>query len=53
MEKLKKVLKPEEYAATMTITSKDQRLESLERQYAELEEHYLHVLERLASAELS
>ncbi|KAG7164503.1 Histone acetyltransferase type B catalytic subunit-like 2, partial [Homarus americanus] len=53
MEKLKKVLKPEEYAATMTITSKDQRLESLERQYAELEEHYLHVLERLASADLS
>ncbi|XP_071526683.1 histone acetyltransferase type B catalytic subunit isoform X2 [Panulirus ornatus] len=53
MEKLKKFLKPEEYAATMTITSRDQRLESLERQYAELEEHYVHVLERLASAELS
>ncbi|XP_069187293.1 histone acetyltransferase type B catalytic subunit isoform X2 [Procambarus clarkii] len=53
MEKLKKVLRPEEFAATMTVTSKDQRLESLERQYTELEEHYLHVLERLASADLS
>ncbi|XP_066978661.1 histone acetyltransferase type B catalytic subunit isoform X1 [Macrobrachium rosenbergii] len=52
-EKLKKVLRPEEYAATMTITSKDQRLESLERQYAELEEHYIHVLERLAASDLS
>ncbi|XP_069951943.1 histone acetyltransferase type B catalytic subunit isoform X2 [Cherax quadricarinatus] len=53
MEKLKKVLRPEEFAATMTVTSKDQRLESLERQYAELEEHYLHVLERLAGSDLS
>lgn len=48
MEKLKKVLKPEEYAATMSITSREKRLESLERQYSELEEHYLRVLERLA-----
>lgn len=47
MEKLKKVLKPEEYAATMSITSREKRLESLERQYSELEEHYLRVLERL------
>lgn len=53
MEKLKKVLRPEEYAATMTVTSKDQRLESLERQYVELEEHYSQVLERLAASDLS
>ncbi|XP_069978242.1 histone acetyltransferase type B catalytic subunit isoform X1 [Penaeus vannamei] len=53
MEKLKKILKPEEYQATMTITSKEQRLESLERQYNDLEEHYLHVLERLAATNLS
>ncbi|XP_045115060.1 histone acetyltransferase type B catalytic subunit-like isoform X1 [Portunus trituberculatus] len=48
MEKLKKILKPEEFTATMSITSREQRLESLERQYSELEEHYLKVLERLA-----
>ncbi|KAK7086526.1 histone acetyltransferase 1 [Halocaridina rubra] len=53
MAKLKKVLRPEEYAATMTITSKEQRIESLERQYVDLEEHYLHVLERLAASNLS
>lgn len=48
MEKLKKILKPEEFAATMSITSREKRLESLDRQYSELEEHYLKVLERLA-----
>jgi len=53
MEKLKKILKPEEYNATMTMTSKDQRLESLEHQYTELEEHYSHIIERLAAADLS
>jgi len=53
MEKLKKILKPEEYTATMTMTSKEQRLESLEHQYQELEERYSHTLERLAAADLS
>merc|ERR1739838_198077 len=53
MEKLKKILKPEEYQATMTMTSKDQRLESLEHQYQDLEQHYSHIPERLASADLS
>ncbi|XP_076028263.1 histone acetyltransferase 1 isoform X2 [Oratosquilla oratoria] len=54
MNKLKKMLSPEEFnATTMMITSKEQRLENLENQYNELEEHYCHVLERLASADLS
>lgn len=53
LQKLKKILKPEEFAATMTMTSQDQRLESLEHQYNDLEQHYLHVLERLASTDLS
>ncbi|CAL4072238.1 unnamed protein product [Meganyctiphanes norvegica] len=53
MAKLKKILKPEEFTATMTMTSKDQRLESLEHQYQELEDHYSHILERLAGSDLS
>ena len=49
MAKLKKVLKPEEFAAaTLNITNREQRLESLQSQYKELEEHYLHVLERIS-----
>jgi histone acetyltransferase 1 len=49
LAKLKKALKPEEYtAATLTITNREQRLESLQSQYKELEEHYLHVLERIS-----
>jgi len=50
LAKLKKALKPEEYAAatSQNITNKEQRLESLQSQYKELEEHYLHVLERIS-----
>merc|ERR1712083_1187122 len=47
--KLKKVLKPEEFEAATAgnITDRSQKLDSLQSQYKELEEHYLHVLERI------
>jgi len=50
LAKLKKALKPEEFAAatSQNITNREQRLESLQSQYKELEEHYLHVLERIS-----
>lgn len=48
LDKLKKALKPEEFAAaTLNITNREQRLESLQSQYKDLEEHYLHVLEQV------
>ena len=51
LAKLKKALKPEEFAAaTLNLTDKAQRLESLQTQYKELEEQYLHTLERISSA---
>jgi len=51
LAKLKKALKPEEFAAaTLNLTNKEQRLESLQSQYKELEDHYLHTLERISSA---
>ena len=51
LEKLKKVLKPEEYsAATISITNREQRLENLTAQYQELEGHYIQIIERLAAA---
>merc|ERR1711860_21007 len=47
-KKLEKVLKPEELKATMTLTNKEQRLETLTAQYADLEDQYLRVIERLS-----
>ena len=49
LAKLKKVLKPEEFEAATAgnITDRSQKLDSLQSQYKELEEHYLHVLERI------
>ena len=48
LEKLKKSLKPEEFAAaTLNMTNKEQRLETLQSQFKDLEEHYLHVLEQV------
>ena len=43
------VLKPEEFEAATAgnITDRSQKLDSLQSQYKELEEHYLHVLERI------
>ena len=50
LAKLKKALSPEEFTAatSQTLTTQDQRLESLQSQYKELEEHYLHVLEKVS-----
>jgi len=51
LSKLEKALKPEEFAAaTMNITNREQRMESLHRQFTELEEHYKYVLERVAAS---
>ena len=46
MKKLLKVLRPEELA--LSVTSREQRHETLDRLYTQLEEEYKHVLERLA-----
>jgi len=46
--KLQKALKPEEFAAAMVnVTNREQRLETLDRQFQELEEHYKSVLEKV------
>jgi len=51
LNKLQKALKPEEFAAAMVnITNKEQRLETLEKQFQELEKHYRSVLEKVAAA---
>lgn len=51
MAKLKKALKPEEFAAaTLTMTNREQRLESLQAQYNELLDHYKQILERIAAS---
>ena len=50
MAKLKKALKPEEFAAaTLTMTNREQRLESLQAQYNELLDHYTQILERISA----
>lgn len=52
LEKLRKPLKPEEFAAAMVnITNREQRLEMLEKQFKELEAHYKSVLERVAASD--
>jgi len=51
VEKLKKHLKSEELAAIMlNVTDRDQRIEMLNKQFGELEEHYRKVLEKVAAA---
>ncbi len=51
LNKLKKALTPEEFkAATLTMSNREERLEALQKQYESLEEHYLHVLERIESS---
>jgi len=50
-EKLKKHLKPEELASVMlNLTDREQRLEMLNNQFSDLEEHYRKVLEKVAAA---
>lgn len=49
LEKLKKALNPEEFAAaTINITNRDQRLENLQAQFNELTDHYKQILERIS-----
>ena len=49
LEKLKKALTAEEFAAaTINITNREQRLESLQAQYNELIDHYKQILDRIA-----
>merc|ERR1712233_123955 len=51
LAKLQKALKPEEFAAAMVnVTNREQRLENLDKQFHELEEHYKSVLEKVAAA---
>lgn len=51
LQKLQKVLSEEELkATTLNLKDKSQRLESLDRQYKELEEEFLHVIERMAAS---
>lgn len=51
LKRLKKLLKPEEYtAATITFTTKVQRIEHLQVQYQQLEDHFVQIIERLATA---
>ncbi|XP_023348942.1 histone acetyltransferase type B catalytic subunit [Eurytemora carolleeae] len=50
LEKLRRALKPEEFAAAMVnITDREQRLELLEKQFTELEAHYKKILEKVAA----
>lgn len=51
LAKLQKLLKPQEFAAAMVnITNREQRLETLDKQFSELEEHYKTVLDKVAAA---
>ena len=53
MAKLQKALKPEEFAAAMVnMTNREQRMESLDKQFLELEAHFRSVLEKIAAAPL-
>ncbi len=48
LTKLKKHLKPEEFAAaTAKVTNRKERLETLQTLYEELEEHYDRIIKRL------
>jgi len=51
LEKLRKALKPEEFAAAMVnITDREQRLEMLNKQFTDLENHYRKVLDKISAA---
>ena len=53
MAKLKKALKPEEFAAaTLTMVNKEQRLENLHNQFNELLDHYTQILDRISATPL-
>lgn len=48
-KKLEKALNPEELRSTLSTSTKEQRIENLEKQYQLLEAEYRHTLERLAT----
>lgn len=51
LDKLQKALNPEEFAAAMVnVTNREQRMENLDKQFHELEEHYKSILEKVAAA---
>lgn len=49
-KKLQKALNPEELRSTLSTSTKEQRMENLEKQYQLLESDYRHTLERLAAS---
>nr|CAG4641713.1 EOG090X06NC [Eurycercus lamellatus] len=49
-KKLQKALNPEELRSTLSTSTKEQRIENLEKQYQMLENEYRHTLERLAAS---
>ena len=49
IEKLKVLLKPEEFTATATLQSTQERIQYLDQLYQELEEHYKKTIERIAA----
>lgn len=49
-KKLQKALNTEELRSTLSTSTKEQRLENLEKQYQTLEGEYRHILERLAAS---
>ncbi|KAK2570199.1 Histone acetyltransferase type B catalytic subunit [Acropora cervicornis] len=49
IEKLKVLLKPEEFTATATVQSTHERIQYLDQLYQELEEHYKKTIERIAA----
>nr|CAG4639199.1 EOG090X06NC [Daphnia magna]SVE80131.1 EOG090X06NC [Daphnia magna]SVE81329.1 EOG090X06NC [Daphnia magna]SVE82507.1 EOG090X06NC [Daphnia magna] len=50
-KKLQKALNPEELRSTLSTSTKEQRIENLDKQYQMLENEYRHTLERLAAAQ--
>nr|CAG4634801.1 EOG090X06NC [Alona affinis] len=49
-KKLQKALNPEELRSTLSTSTKEQRIENLEKQYQLLESEYRHTLERLTAS---
>nr|SVE89275.1 EOG090X06NC [Daphnia sinensis] len=50
-KKLQKALNAEELRSTLSTSTKEQRIENLEKQYQTLENEYRHTLERLAASQ--
>nr|CAG4644809.1 EOG090X06NC [Leptodora kindtii] len=52
-KKLQHALNPDELRSTMSTSSREQRLDSLEKQYRTLEDQYRSILERLAASKIN